>query len=600
MLLTFIYHMYYTTLTRKVPVSPPDPAAFFAHPAQRHHRRYEIVRAFFLECLDAEAVASRFQIAPATVYSLTRDFRHLVDPATHFFLPDARPGRPAREIDAALRERILALRDRQLSVPDIKAQLDAEGAVTLTERAIQRVLQEAGRGRLPRRTQAQRAAAAAPAERAPGSVCLDPAQHEAFQGERAAGILCLLPWLRHYRIDNLIDAAGYPRTAELPALQSVLAVLALKLSHVRRYSTDDMWCMDRSLGLFAGLNVLPKTAWFSSYADRTTRAMNRRFLGSLARMAAERGVLGDAANLDFTTLPHWGDDRTLEQHWSTTRGRSLVSLSAALAQDPDSGLLLRADADVRRATADRWVLEFLDFSKQHGPPLRYLAFDSRFTTYAQLARLDQADIRFVTLRRRGKHLVAAADALPATAWREVRVPLARGTRVVTAHDATITLRDCPCELRQITLRKGAHQRPAMLLTNDFEASLSDLVRRYARRWLIEQAISEQLQFFHLNRLSSSMVIKVDFDLAMTVLAFNLYRLFARDLPLGFRRHTAPTLFEMLFATGADIALEAGLCTVTLKKKRNLPALLETLAGIDAGPIPWIGHRRLAFAGATRT
>ena len=381
------------------------------------------------------------------------------------------------------------------------------------------------------------------AERAPCSICLDPAQHEAFQGERAAGILCLLPWLRHYAIDNLIDAAGYPGTAELPALQSVLAVLALKLSHVRRYSTDDMWCMDRSLGLFTGLNVLPKTGWFSSYANRTTRAMNRRFLGSLARMAADCGVLGDAANLDCTTLPHWGDDRTLAQHWSSTRGRALVSLSATLAQDPDSGLLLRADPDVRRATADRWVLEFLDFSKQHGPPLRYLAFDSRFTTYAQLARLDQA-----------------------------------GTRVVTAHDATITLRDCPCELRQITLRKGAHQRPAMLLTNDFGASLSALMRRYARRWLIEQAISEQLQFFHLNRLSSAMVIKIDFDLAMTVLAFNLYRLFARDLPPGFRRHTAQTLFKMRFATGADIALGAGLCTVTLKKKRNLPALLETLAG----------------------
>ena len=174
--------------------------------------------------------------------------------------------RPAREVDPALRERILALRDLQLSVPDIKAHLDAEGTFTLAERAIQRVLQAAGRGRLPRRTRAQRAAA--PAERAPTSACLDPAHHEAFQGERAAGILCLLPWLRHYEFDKLIAAAGYPGSSELPALQAVLSVLALKLSHVRRYSTDDMWCMDRSLGLFAGLNVLPKTAWLSSYSDR--------------------------------------------------------------------------------------------------------------------------------------------------------------------------------------------------------------------------------------------------------------------------------------------------------------------------------------------
>jgi hypothetical protein len=32
--------------------------------------------------------------------------------------------------------------------------------------------------------------------------------------------------------------------------------------------------MDRGGGLFAGLNVLPKTAWFSSYSSATTREMN--------------------------------------------------------------------------------------------------------------------------------------------------------------------------------------------------------------------------------------------------------------------------------------------------------------------------------------
>ncbi|MGK7876076.1 MAG: hypothetical protein AB4426_23090 [Xenococcaceae cyanobacterium] len=48
----------------------------------------------------------------------------------------------------------------------------------------------------------------------------------------------------------------------------MLGFVALKLSNVRRYSADDLWCMDRGLGFFAGLNVLPKAAWFSSYAHR--------------------------------------------------------------------------------------------------------------------------------------------------------------------------------------------------------------------------------------------------------------------------------------------------------------------------------------------
>ena len=152
--------MHYTTYFRGFPVSRPSPAEFFANPVQPRHRRYEILRAFFHERLSAEAVARRFEIAPATVYTMTRDFRRRDDFGADIFLPPDRPGRTARAIGPELRERILALRDRQLSVPDIKALLDAEGPAKLPERAIQRVLREAGRGRLPRRTQAQRAAAA--------------------------------------------------------------------------------------------------------------------------------------------------------------------------------------------------------------------------------------------------------------------------------------------------------------------------------------------------------------------------------------------------------------------------------------------------------
>ena len=361
---------------------PPEPVEFFTRPDHPRHVHFEILRLFFAENLTAEALGRRFGIAPSSVYGLVRDFRRLEDPGTTYFTPPARRGRPPQAVSSALGERILELRDRQLSVPDIKALLDAEGPDAPGERVIQRVLREAGRPRLPRRSRAERAAAAIPTERAADSARLDPRCHETFQGERAAGILCLLPWLRHYGIDTIIEQAGYPGTATLPPLQSVLAVLALKLSHVRRYSTDDLWCMDRSLGLFAGLNVLPKTAWFSSYANRTTRAMNRRLLGGLTRMAAKHELLGDTANLDFTTLPYWGDDATLDKHWSGTRRQALVSISAALAQEPDSGLLLRGDASVRRDSADDWVLEFLDFSKDHGAPLRYLVFDSRFTTYA--------------------------------------------------------------------------------------------------------------------------------------------------------------------------------------------------------------------------
>ena len=582
------------------PPEQPSPAAFFALPRHPLQRRYELLRAFCHEGLSAEAVAERFGCTPASVYALARDFRRLADPAAAFFRAPPRRGRPPQTPDEALRQRVLALRAEGLSVPDIKARLDALGPGAPSERALDRLLKAAGLPRLPRRTRAARALHTASPLPAPESRLLDPAAQEEFQSERAAGILCLLPWLRHYGLDTLLAAAGYPGSQTLPALPSLLAVLALKLSHVRRYSADDVWCMDRGLGLFAGLNVLPKTAWFSSYAARVTRAMNQRLLGSLASLWSERDLVGASANLDFTTLPHWGDDATLQKHWCGSRGRALQGLAVALAQDPDSGLLLHTDAGIRQESSADSILEFLDFSRRHGPPMRYLVFDSRFTTYAQLAHLDREGIRFVTVRRRGRRLLARAEELPPTDRQEVRVPLDRGTRVVVAHDATVPLRAYGGDLRQITVLRGAHRRPALLLTNDFDSSLADLLRRYARRWLVEKAISEQLAFFHLNRLASSMVIKVDFDLTLTVLAYNLYRLFARDLPPGFQRQTAQTLFETLLETGADIQLTPGLCHVSLKKKRNLPALLEALARLPTTTVPWLGDRRLVIDGATRT
>ena len=155
-------------------------------------------------------------------------------------------------------------------------------------------------------------------------------------------------------------------------------------------------------------------------------------------------------------------------------------------------------------------------------------------------------------------------------------------------------------LRQITvLRRPDSRGPSPMLTNHFDSTLPEVLRRYTRRWLIEKSISEQLAFFDLNRLSSSMVIKGDFDLAMTVRAHNLYRLLALRLPPGFQRHTAPTLFEKVPSTGADVTLTTH-CRVALKTKRSLPALLETLADMRTQAIPWLGNRKLAFQGATRT
>ena len=63
-----------------------------------------------------------------------------------------------------------------------------------------------------------------------------------------------------------------------------------------------------------------------------------------------------------------------------------------------------------------------------------------------------------------------------------------------------------------------HEEPTVLLTNHLRRAPSTLITRYAQRMLIENGISEAIQFFHLDALSSMVGLKVDFDLQITLMA----------------------------------------------------------------------------------
>lgn len=149
----------------------------------------------------------------------------------------------------------------------------------------------------------------------------------------------------------------------------------------------------------------------------------------------------------------------------------------------------------------------------------------------------------------------------------------------------------------IAIRGHGRIKPALLLTNDFDLAVDALVRKYAQRWLVEQEIAEQTYFFHLNRVSSSMVIKVDFDLTMTLLAHNLYRLLAADLP-GYSQATAQSLFNRFILNSGEIRIQESAISVGLKKKRHLPALLTAMRRFRNLKISFLKDKHLLFLGAT--
>ncbi len=402
---------------------------------------------------------------------------------------------------------IVDLRKKYLSVPDIKAVLDVQG-YSVSQRYVYNAIKNDGFDRLPRRSLSNRKQAGSAIKiEAPKSFMLD-FDLETFSAQNALCILCLLPYIQMYGIDALIENSGYPETESISRLSSILSFVAIKLSGLKRYTADDAWCMDRGLGLFAGLNVLSKAAWYTSYSSRITRKRNRTFLKKLQKIWTTHGFLSDTANLDFTTIPYWGDASHLENNWSGSRNKGLASMLSVLAQDPESGIITCGDTTIRHDNKTATAVEFLDFYKSTGnKDLKYLVFDSKFTTYKNLSKLKD-DIKFLTIRRRGKKIVKQLDGKPASAWKKIRVPMLDGKgRWLRVMDEKIFLKDYGHDIRQIAITGHGKIKPALLITNDFDKPCTEMVRKYARRWLIEKGISEQIEFFHLNRLSSSMVIK---------------------------------------------------------------------------------------------
>lgn len=572
---------------------------YFREPKLAVQRQYEALRAYFVDGRKADDVAGAFGYRRTTVYSLIRDFKaHLKSsPQSDFFFPQIERVRHIADSCPDRDELIIALRKQYLSVEDIKIRLDAvSGSVSTSY--IWKVLHRTGFGRLPRRcSRKERSSEAVARLEAPVS-CLFTAQKDEFSTS-VGGLFLFAELMAKYGIDRVIRESDYPGSATIPKLNSIMAFLALKLSNFSRYSHDDAWCMDRGLGLFAGLNVLPKTAWFSSYSYRVTRDMNLNFLQALNRVWRKYGLLDGAIGLDFTTIPCWGDDSQLENNWSGKRNQAISSILAALAHSPDSGIISYGHAGIRHQNEAETVLEFLDFWRADGGTApRYLVFDSKFTSYENLSRINADAIKFLTIRRRGKKIVEALDQLLPTTWKSIRVECAGGKyRTLNINDSNIQLKGYDGEVRQIAITGHGKIKPALLITNDFDSPAETLIRTYTRRWLVEKTIAEQIYFFHLNRVSSSIVVKVDFDLTMSILAHNMYRLLAQELT-GFEASSAETLFNKFVDIGAEVTADANSIGIELKKRRNLPQILEFGAKHAKLRHEWLDGRALRFSGAT--
>ena len=130
------------------------PTTFFANPQNTVQKQYEALRAFYVEKWSGEEVAKRFGYTLSSFYSLTRDFKKNLlqdEPAQFFFTPKTTGRKPKAETDK-INQLIVGLRKKYLSVPDIKAIVDAQGQHTVSERHVYNIVKNEGFARLPRRS----------------------------------------------------------------------------------------------------------------------------------------------------------------------------------------------------------------------------------------------------------------------------------------------------------------------------------------------------------------------------------------------------------------------------------------------------------------
>ena len=133
----------------------------------------------------------------------------------------------------------------------------------------------------------------------------------------------------------------------------------------------------------------------------------------------------------------------------------------------------------------------------------------------------------------------------------------------------------------------------LLITNDFDTPPKEIIETYALRWLIENNIQENIDFFSLNALSSPIIVKVDFDIAMTLVANTLYKILAGKFKL-FEKAKPKTIYRNIVEGAAKIYFGTNTVKVVFGKKSFNPLIMDWINSLSELKIPWMDNRFLQY------
>jgi hypothetical protein len=554
---------------------------FFLEAQTPKQRAYEALRAYFVEGRPSQEAARAFGYSPGAFRVMCHQFRRERAPV---FFAAARRGPQTQPKKSAARDTIIALRKRNYSVYDISEALK-ERHLSLSPTAVREVLKAEGFAALPRRLDEERPGRPRPTVEPAADVRAFALTPRRFL-TRCGGLFLFVPALVRLDLDEVATAAHLPGSAMIPRGQAVRSALALKLWAIERKSHIMALVADEGLALFAGLNAIPKKSYLAEYSSRIDHAMTTKFLAAWQEPGRkERLWPGRSFNLDFHSVPYYGEHPVIQRHYVSMRSRKQKSVLTFLAQDAEGHAFCYANADLRKGDEAEEIFQFIDFwQRTHGDRPRHLVFDSRLTTYPNLGRLDDLGITFITLRRRSPALRKEIALLPRSAWRtvELEVPT-RKYRFPRVFEQPVTLVKNHT-FRQMFIEDLGHDDTTILVTNERRGAAA-VITRYAQRMLIENALSDAVRFFHMDALSSTVGLKVDFDMALLVVASGLYRLLARTMR-GYADAQARQIFRDLIDMPATVEVTKAEVVVEFHRRAHLPIVMASGLLNKPVKIPW--------------
>lgn len=565
---------------------------FFLHPRDPMQKRYEILRASFVEEVKAEEVAGRYRCSIHTVYALLKQYKKTKE-NVQFFLPLKQGPKGHRSPIENLKEQIINLRKKNYSIYEIEETLTRQGH-GITPKTIHFILKEDGFSKLFRRTNAERLEALQSRREYPEESDIERFGIFPRVSTTYGGVFLFVPLILELGIDKLLQENPFYGSRQIPALNYLLSCLGLKLLGRERLCHIEDFNFDYGIGSFAGLNVFPKCAAITQYSYRNPGLLTENLVKGFLKILHEHNLVkGNYINLDFHSIPHYGDESQLQNNWIPTRGKSMKSILSFFAQDLESTYLCYTNADIEREEAKDEVLKFIDFYKfTTGKLPGCLVFDSKLTTYSNLNTLNQKGILFITLRTRGNYVHKKIAQIQE--WEKVTIDnIKRKYKNLNAFSELIDLKDYEGKIRQIIIIGTGRELPMVLVTNDKESTIKKIITTYTHRWLIELNISENVDFFSLNALSSPVVVKVNFDIAMTLIANSLYKLLVMQIR-KFQKARPKTIFRAFVESRAEINIDKDVIVVKFDKKSFNPLIMDWVKERQNLRVAWMGNRRLQF------